>query len=206
MSEPERIYMFPLWVRIWHWVNALLIIVLIVSGISLHFPRSTAMVMSFSLARDVHNVAGLALCATWVIFVIANIITGNWWQFIPKPAHYVRNVLIQIRFYVWDVFLGRPHPFPATLESNFNVLQTTVYWVVMYLITPLVLLSGTIYLFPELAPDRIMGVDGLLPIAILHYLSGLAIVLFFLSHIYLITMGHTPTSLLKAMITGWHEK
>ena len=70
----ERVYILPLWLRIWHWTNALLIILLSVSGISLHFADPKVMLLPFSLAQSVHNVAGVALCVTYGFFVIANII------------------------------------------------------------------------------------------------------------------------------------
>jgi thiosulfate reductase cytochrome b subunit len=202
----ERVYMLPLWLRIWHWTNALLIITLSISGISLHFANPKAMLLPFSLARDLHNLAGVTLCVTYGFFVIANIVSGNWWQYVPKPDGFLRKVWIQTRYYLWDVFLGRPHPFPPTLQNNFNALQQIIYWEVMYLLMPLLLISGIMFLWPELAPDRIMGVDGLLPIALAHYLFALLMFLFMLGHIYLATLGVTPTSHLKMMITGWHDE
>ncbi len=202
----ERIYLLPLWLRIWHWTNALLIISLIVSGISLHFADPKAMLLPFSLARDIHNIAGVALCVTYGVFVIGNIVSGNWWQFVPKPDNFLKNIWLQTRFYIWDIFLGRPHPFAVTLERHFNPLQQITYWAVMYLLMPLVLITGVMFLWPELAPDRLFGVDGLLPIALAHFVFGLCILLFLLSHIYLATLGTTPTQQIKMMITGWHEE
>ena len=201
----ERVYMLPLWLRIWHWTNALLIIALVASGVSLHFADPKAMLLPFSLARDVHTVAGVALCAAYGFFVIANSVSGNWWQYVPKPGSFLKNVWIQTRYYLWDVFRGRPHPFPPTPENNFNALQQIIYWVVMYLLMPALLITGVMFLWPELAPDRIMGVDGLLPVAVAHYVFGYFIFLFMLGHMYLATLGATPTSLLKMMVTGWHE-
>ena len=75
----------------------------------------------------------------------------------------------------------------------------------MYLAMPGLILTGLIFLWPELAPDHVFGLDGLLPIAVAHYLIGLIIVLFMIGHIYLGTTGVTVTSLFKMMITGWHE-
>ena len=33
----ERTYLFPAWIRLWHWLNAVLILVLGITGLSLHF-------------------------------------------------------------------------------------------------------------------------------------------------------------------------
>jgi thiosulfate reductase cytochrome b subunit len=38
----DRIYLLPVWIRLWHWANALLIITLAITGISLHFADSQA--------------------------------------------------------------------------------------------------------------------------------------------------------------------
>ena len=46
---------------------------------------------------------------------------------------------------------------------------------------------------------------GLLPIAMIHYLTATAILLFMLSHIYLGTTGKTVGQMFKMMFTGWHE-
>jgi thiosulfate reductase cytochrome b subunit len=201
----ERIYLLPRWLRAWHWTNAALIIALTVTGASLHFAGPGLPLVPFRIARALHNIAGLTLTAAYAFFVVANIVSGNWWQYVPKPGGFWRKVITQIRFYVWGIFRGEPHPYPPTLESNFNALQQIIYWMIMYLAMPGLILTGLIFLWPELAPDRVFGLDGLLPIAVAHYLIGLIIVLFMIGHIYLGTTGVTLTSLFKMMITGWHE-
>ena len=201
----ERIYLLPAWLRVWHWTNASLIIVLAATGASLHFAGPGMPLVPFSLARATHNVVGLALAAAYAFFVVANIVSGNWWQYVPKPGGFWRKVVRQMRFYAWGIFLGEPHPYPPTVEHNFNALQQIIYWMVMYLAMPALILTGLMFLAPQLAPDRAFGFDGLLPVAVAHYLIGLVIVTFMLLHIYLGTTGVTVSSLFKMMITGWHE-
>ena len=75
----------------------------------------------------------------------------------------------------------------------------------MYLLMPLILISGLVYLYPEFAPETLFGFNGLLPVALVHYLAAVAIVLFLLSHIYLGTTGRTVGQMFKTMITGWHK-
>lgn len=59
-------------------------------------------------------------------------------------------------------------------------------------------------LFPEFAPDKIYGMDGLWPMAILHVVFAYFLTLFTIGHIYLGTTGHTVTSNFKSMIEGYH--
>lgn len=201
----ERIYLLPVWIRLWHWTNALLIITLAITGISLHFADPKLPLVEFSLAARIHDLAGIALVAVYTLFVIANIVSGNWWQYVPKPPGVLERCWIQTKWYCWGIFKGEPHPYRVSEETNFNALQAISYWVIMYMILPVMLLTGIIFLVPEFAPDRVFGFDGLLPVAILHYVTGAAIMMFMIVHIYLGTTGQTATSMFKTMLTGWHE-
>lgn len=42
-------------------------------------------------------------------------------------------------------------------------------------------------------------------IAVIHTLGAFALIAFTIIHVYMTTTGHTPTSHIKAMITGWDE-
>ncbi len=183
----------------------MLVLTLAVTGINLHFANPNMMLVEFSLAVRIHNIAGVALIADYMFFIIANIVSGNWWQFIPKPPGILRRVIDQAQWYAFGIFRGNPHPHKPSKEEHFNALQAITYWSVMYLLMPIILTTGLIYLYPELAPDKLFGFDGLLPVAMLHYLSAAMLLLFMLSHIYLGTPGNTVGQMFKMMITGWHE-
>jgi thiosulfate reductase cytochrome b subunit len=200
-----RIYLLPLWIRVWHWTNALLIVTLAVTGVSLHFADPKLPLVEFSLAARVHDVAGIALLAVYGLFVVANIVSGNWWQYVPKPPGVLERCWIQAKWYAWGIFKGEAHPYRVSEEQNFNALQAISYWGIMYVVLPLMLASGFVFLVPELAPERVFGFDGLLPVAVVHYLTGAIIVMFMIAHIYLGTTGKTATSMFKTMLTGWHE-
>ena len=201
----ERIYLLPLWIRFWHWTNALLIITLTITGVSLHFADPKLPLVEFSLAARIHDIAGISLVALYAFFVVANIVSGNWWQYVPKPPGVLERCWTQAKWYMVGIFQGAPHPYRVSEEANFNALQAISYWVIMYMVLPVMLLTGIIFLMPEFAPDRFFGFDGLLPVAILHYITGAIIVMFMIAHVYLGTTGKTATSMFKTMITGWHE-
>lgn len=201
----QRDYLFPLWLRLWHWINALLIVTLAVTGMSLHFADPDLPLVEFSLAVRIHNIAGVTLVGAYVFFVVANIVSGNWWQFVPKPPGIIQRAIEQGKWYAFGIFRDDPHPHVPSPAEHFNVLQAMTYWNVMYLLMPVMVLSGLTYLYPELAPDQVFGFDGLLVVAMIHYLAAAAVILFLLSHIYLCTTGKTVGSQFKSMITGWHE-
>ena len=201
----EREYLISPWIRIWHWTNAILIVTLGITGISLHFADPNLPLVEFSLAVRIHNTAGVILAFAYSFFVIANVVSGNWWQFVPKPPGILKRLIAQGRWYAFGIFRGDPPPHFPSKDEHFNVLQAVTYWSVMYLLMPTIIVSGLVFLYPELAPDKLFGFDGLLPVAILHYLAAAAILLFMLSHIYLGTTGKTVGQMFKMMFTGWHE-
>lgn len=201
----ERIYLLPLWLRLWHWTNAALILTLCLTGISLHFASPSFQLVEFSLAVRLHNVAGLCLAGLYAFFVVANAISGNWWQYVPKPPGILHRCWLQMRYYGWGVFKGEAEPFPVSAQVNFNALQSLVYWGVMYLLLPITIVSGLVYLKPALAPPDVFGFDGHLVVAMLHYLSAGLILIFAIAHVYLGSMGAKVSSMYKTMITGWHE-
>ena len=200
----ERVFILAFWIRAWHWLNALLCVVLAISGFSLHFADPKPPVIDFQLVARLHDIAGWALVASYASFVIGNMVTGNWYQFVVKPP-VLQKMLVQARWYGYGMFKGEPEPFPVTPEQHFNPLQAMTYWAVMYLLMPVVVLSGVVYFFPRLAPDTLLGMDGLLPVAMVHFVTGSAVVIFMVTHIYLGTTGRTIGQQYKTMITGWHE-
>ena len=200
-----REYLIAPWIRIWHWTNAALILVLAVTGISVHFADPALPLVEFSLAIRIHNIAGVMLIGAYLFFFVANIVSGNWWQFVPKPPGIWQRAFAQVKWYSFGIFKGEPSPHSPSKEEHFNVMQALTYRGVMYTLMPIVILSGLVYLYPQFAPDKLFGYDGLLPVAMLHYISAAAILLFLLSHIYLGTTGKTVGSMFKMMFTGWHE-
>ena len=201
----ERVYLIAPWIRVWHWINAALILTLGVTGMSVHFADPDLPLVDFALAVRIHNIAGVLLIGAYLFFVIANTISGNARQFVPKPPGILARIIKQALWYGIGVFRGAPPPHEPSKDEHFNALQAVTYGSVMYLLLPVILISGLIYLYPEFAPDTLFGFDGLLPIALVHYLAAVALLLFLLSHIYLGTTGKTIGQLFKMMITGWHE-
>ncbi|MBF0624360.1 MAG: cytochrome b/b6 domain-containing protein [Magnetococcales bacterium] len=200
----DTVQLYPRWLRLWHWTNALLFLALIVTGASLHFSGDSVWIMPFAQARLIHNVCGVLLTLAYVFFLAFNLSTGNLRHYLPEPRKLLERTLIQIRYYGVDIFHGRPQPFPATARCKFNPLQQLTYLGVMFFMLPLLIVSGLLFMFPEYAPEDIMGMGGLWPMAVLHQLLGYLLVAFLLGHLYLATAGSSVTADFRKMLRG-HE-
>jgi thiosulfate reductase cytochrome b subunit len=200
-------YLYPKWIRGWHVFNALMFLILIVTGISMQYTdkENSAYIVGFAKAVKWHNFSALILTASYVIFVLGNAFTGNGKYYRLKRENFLSDLFKQMRYYAYGMFRGEKHPFPVTLERKFNPLQKFSYIMAMYLGMPLLIISGIVLLFPEIAIDRFGGMSGLAVTDLLHITMGFFLSVFMVIHIYTCTLGAKPTSLFKGMITGYHE-
>lgn len=202
MTKP--MYLYPIWVRLWHITNAIMFLLLIATGLSLQYSSVDYTVIPFNYAVSIHNVTGIVLCIAYTFFLFANRFTsnGHYYQFHLKGM--MARVLKQLRYYSYGIFMKEKTPFPVAVGRKFNPLQKISYVFVMYLIMPVVLISGVALFFPDLLPDKIIGIGGLLLIDLIHIIAGFTLTIFMVVHIYFCTIGKTPLANFKSMITGWH--
>jgi thiosulfate reductase cytochrome b subunit len=200
------VYLHPGWVRLWHWINVVLIILLAATGFSLHFGGESSGLLSFRTARLVHNACGWIVLFTFVLYLVGLIVSGEWRQFLVFKKGFVRGMFIQTGFYLSGIFRGQPHPDSPTRERKFNPLQQITYLLVVVVGLPLIILTGMMLLLPESAPKQVMGAGGIWPIAMAHTVVGYGLVAFMLGHMYLTTLGHSAWSNILGMFTGWTEE
>ncbi|MFV0591307.1 MAG: cytochrome b/b6 domain-containing protein [Draconibacterium sp.] len=204
MSTENKIYFYPLWLRIWHGINALGIILLIITGISMNsgFEKS---IISFKLIITVHNYAGVIVTLNYLLYLLGNIFTDNKKFYIVKPKNFLKRPMKQAYYYAWGMFHGMKAPYPLSEKRKFNPLQKYTYIAVMYIVVPLVIISGIGLMFPELIFNKIYNVSGVLITAVTHSAMGFFISIFLLIHLYIASIGKSPVENFKSIITGWHH-
>lgn len=203
----KGLYLYPKWIRFWHMTNAVLFLILIVTGISLQFSGMDEpfVLVSFKAAVSWHNTAALILVLNYVIFIIGNQVTGNIRHYRTNSKTYFQDLIRQADYYRRDMFRGAPHPFPVTAEAKFNPLQRFSYLLAMYAGMPLLIISGILLFYPGMLPRNIFGVSGLLITDLVHIATGFLLSIFMVIHIYTCTLGSKPTTLFKSMIDGYHH-
>jgi len=195
----ERIYVFKRFERFWHWSQATLIILMLITGFEVH---GAYQLLGFEKAVNYHTLFAWTLVGLWVFAIFWHFTTGEWKQYIPTTD----KVVAMIRFYSVGIFKGEPHPFRLTALKKHNPLQRLSYLGVLLLIGPLLWVTGWFYLF--FGDWKAWGVDKFLSlewVAFFHAAGAFMMLIFLIAHVYLTTTGHTPTSHIKAMITGWEE-
>ncbi|HME35675.1 MAG TPA: cytochrome b/b6 domain-containing protein [Candidatus Sulfotelmatobacter sp.] len=195
---------YPLWLRCWHWSNAVLFVTLLITGVSLHFSKP-ARSLGFRGDTLLHNTAGILLTLFYCLFLYGNFRLGNGRYYKIVTGDIEPGLIRQARYYLWGIFVGQPHPYPHSHERKFNPLQKLFYLVVMYVLFPILVVTGWVLLFPDQLPGEVLGVPGIGLWALAHTYTGFFLSLFMVVHIYLGTTGTTLGALFHFMLFGEAE-
>ena len=201
MSKVKKVFIYKRYERFWHWTQAFLVLILATTGFEVH---GSFTLFGFEGAVNLHNKAAWALIILVIFTIFWHFTTGEWRQYIPTG----KNLKAQLDYYLTGIFRNAPHPTRKTLISKLNPLQRLVYLGLKILFIPVMVVSGLLYMFhryPKNGAIESSGIAELSDVAYLHTLGAYVMLAFVLVHVYLITTGHTLTSNLKAMITGWEE-
>lgn len=204
MNAENKIYFYPAWLRIWHGVNALGIIILIITGITMNSGMEDSFI-SFNLNIKLHNYSGAIVTLNYLLFILGNLFTSNSKFYIIKPKNFIKRPLKQAYYYAWGMFHGMKAPYPLSERRKFNPLQKYFYLLVMYIAVPLVIISGIGLMFPELIFNQIYEISGVLITAVVHSAMGFFISIFLVIHIYVSSIGKSPIDNFKSIISGWHH-
>jgi thiosulfate reductase cytochrome b subunit len=196
-------YLYPKWIRIWHLINAAMFIILIITGISMHYTDKENAASVFESAKDVrwHNFAAVILILNYIWYVLGNLLTVNGKYYRIERKVFFSNLNKQFKFYALGMFKGEKHPFPVTEEQKFNPLQKFTYVLTMYVAFPLLILSGICLMLPGIDIGSFPGTRGF---HLIHIIMGFMLSIFLIIHIYTCTLGDKPTSLFRGIISGYH--
>ncbi len=204
MTATNKIYFYPIWLRIWHGLNAIGIIILIITGIVMQSGVESSFI-SFQTSITLHNIAGGVVTLSYFLFFIGNMVTKNYKFYIVKPKNFIKRPAKQAYYYAWGMFHGMQSPYPLSEKRKFNPLQKYFYLIVMYVVVPLVIITGIALLFPELIIEKVYNVSGVFVTAIFHSALGFFISIFLIIHLYVASIGKSPLDNFKSIINGWHH-
>lgn len=203
-SGNNKIYFYPVWLRIWHGINAIGIILLIISGYLMQ-SGSAGTTISFKLLVNTHNIAGIIVSLNYLLLIIGNAVTGNGKYYIVKPKNFLKRPMKQAYYYAWGMFQGMKPPYPLSENRKFNPLQKYSYLLVMYLVVPVVIITGFGLLFPEIIIEEFYNFSGIMVTAVIHSAMGFLISIFLIVHLYIASVGKRPKENFKSIISGWHH-
>jgi thiosulfate reductase cytochrome b subunit len=207
MRRRERVYLTPVPVRIWHWLNVFCILALSITGAEIRFPATVRVLGSYDAAVRLHNAVGVVFIfsyALWLVyyaFIARNLIQ----LYVPTADDIKKGMIQQTFYYCYQYFKGEPNPFQVSPKHKFNALQKTAYAAIMLVFTPLVTLTGVLLL--DVVPLRtmVLAIGGMRFLIEVHWMLACVFCAFLFTHVYLATLGHTPFAYFRPMLNGWED-
>ncbi|MDR2204595.1 MAG: Ni/Fe-hydrogenase, b-type cytochrome subunit [Flavobacteriaceae bacterium] len=215
----RRAYIWQLPVRFFHWINALAITLLVITGLIIASPpailtageASNLFLMGY--VREIHFISAYAMVAVMVMRVywaFAGNHFANWRQFLPFTKKGRAKIWHVLKY---DIFLmNEKNPQSQKIPTGHNSLAAVSY-LVMFVLGIIMIFTGfamyaptSTWFFPKMF-TWVTGVFGgdELQVRMLHHVSMWLFILFIIVHIYLVLFhdwleGRGETS---AMISGY---
>ena len=202
----QRLYIHPLPVRIWHWLNAVSVVGLILTGVQIRYVGLID-VVPFKTAVTLHNAIGLFLVVNFFVWFFFYLFSDRIKVYHPElsPKKHFIGSFRQLQYYGYGIFKGQPNPHHLSIYRKFNPMQSMTYQVVMLLLLPIQAYTGILLWDVKRFSGAVELFGGVRVVDTVHVLIFIIFVGYVLVHVYLGTLGHTPTAHFKAMFTGYEE-
>lgn len=207
----QRVYMYAVYERFWHWLQTFTIVLLLFTGLIIHRPDLFGL-FSFPGVVVAHNVLAAILVVNAALSLFYHLASGEIRQFIPRPYGFFDQAIVQAKYYLGGIFRRDPHPFEKTPQKKLNPLQQMTYFGILNVLLPLQIITGAlmwgVQQWPQIVGDPLQGtgwLGGLPFLAPVHSLAAWLFAAFIVAHVYLTTTSHEPLASVKAMMLGWDE-
>ena len=201
----KRLWLHPIPLRAWHWVNTALVLFLMVTGIQLRAP-DVEVFSSYRTAVVVHEAGGFVMAISFLFWLFYTVMSkGARKQYMIHLSD-VTGMAKQGEYYAFGVFQGWKNPFHATAEAKFNPLQKFSYIFVQFLFTPIIVVTGIFFSNILFFGGAISSIGGIRILDAIHVTVAYVFAAYLFVHIYMSTVGHTPLTHVKAMFTGYEEE
>lgn len=199
-----RVQMYDAYRRFWHWLQAISIVTLLLTGLIVHRPDVFA-VFPFRGAVTLHNVVAAILVINAALSLFYHLATERMREYLPRPYGFIDDAMLQARYYVSGIFKGAPHPFGKRPDDRMNPIQKLTYFGILNVLLPLQIATGAAMWGAQQWPEVAAALGGLPLLAPLHTLVAWLFACFIVAHVYLTTTGATPLEAIRGMVTGYEE-
>lgn len=206
-TKDSELYINPLPVRIWHWLNALGFVVLILTGTHIRYSNLFNL-MSFETAIKTHNWVAFAVMANYFVWLGFYLFSDKITVYHPElnMRKFFDKAFKQMMYYGYGIFRGHKSPHTVLPHDKFNPMQSITYQIVMMLVVPVQFITGLMMWDVKRFEAPIAFFGGLNVIVTVHVLIYIFFVSFTLIHAYMGSLGKTPATHFREMFTGYEEE
>ena len=206
-TKDSELYINPLPVRIWHWLNALGFITLILTGTHIRYQEKFNL-MTFETAVKTHNWVAFAVMANYCVWLGFYLFSDRITNYHPElnVRKFFDKAFKQIMYYSYGIFKGEKSPHKVLKYDKFNPMQSITYQIVMLLVVPIQFATGLMMWDVKRFEGVIAMLGGLEVVNTIHVLIYIFFVSFTMIHAYMGALGHTPVTHFREMFTGYEEE
>jgi thiosulfate reductase cytochrome b subunit len=206
-TKDSELYINPLPVRIWHWLNALGFVALILTGTQIRY-ADMFNVMTFEAAIKTHNWVAFAVIANYFVWLGFYLFSDRITVYHPELnfRKFFDKAFKQIMYYGYGIFRGAKSPHKVLPYDKFNPMQSITYQIVMLLVVPIQFVTG-LMMWDIKRFEGVIGIlGGLEVVNTVHVLIYIFFISFTMIHAYMGALGHTPATHFREMFTGFEEE
>jgi thiosulfate reductase cytochrome b subunit len=201
----RRIDLHPLPLRIWHWTNAGAVILLMATGLYLRL-HGIASIKPHDPVLLWHKGIGLAMTIPALFWFLYTLLNPNQRRQYRMTGRDLKGIPVQARFYLFSIFSEGENPFPPSAENKYNPLQKTAYAAVMFVLIPVQVVTGLLFLDIPVLRDHLLAGNLMGLLGAIHVIFAYGLVLYLIVHLYMATLGDRFFSHTMAMIVGYEEQ
>ena len=206
-TRDSELYINPLPVRIWHWLNALGFVALILTGIQIRY-STMFNVLSFETAIKTHNWVAFTVIANYFVWLGFYLFSDRITVYHPElnMRKFFDKAFKQIMYYSYGIFRGEPSPHKVMPLDKFNPMQSITYQIIMLLVVPIQFVTGIMMWDVKRFETPIAMLGGIENLVLVHVMIFIFFVSFTLIHAYMGALGQTPVTHFREMFTGYEEE
>ncbi|MGD2268752.1 MAG: cytochrome b/b6 domain-containing protein [Desulfobacterales bacterium] len=198
----KKVYFYSVYERIWHWVQAVGVAMLLLTGFMISFSGPFAFI-EFKAAVSLHNTIGIIVMLNAFLALFYNAAGGLLKRYIPGIEDFFTLGFTHVSYYLYGIFKGDPHPFDKTPAKRLLPLQKIAYFMVLNGLLPLMVITGLLKWSMKFTPVYAEMFGGLSILGPIHRFGAWLFLAFVIGHVYMTTTGHAPLSSIVSMITGY---
>jgi len=206
-TKDSELYINPLPVRIWHWLNALGFVTLILTGTHIRYADRLNF-MTFETAVKTHNWVAFAVMANYCVWLGFYLFSDRITNYHPElnVKKFFEKAFAQMMYYGYGIFKGEKSPHKVEKYDKFNPMQSITYQIVMLLVVPTQFATGLMMWDVKRFEGVINMLGGLAVVNTVHVLIYIFFVSFTMIHAYMGALGNTPATHFREMFTGFEEE
>ena len=206
-TKDSVLYINPLPVRIWHWLNALGFVVLILTGTHIRYAHLFNL-MTFETAVKTHNWVAFAVIANYFVWLGFYLYSDRITVYHPELnfRKFFDKAFKQMMYYGYGIFRGHKSPHKVLPHDKFNPMQSITYQIIMLLVVPTQFITGLMLWDVKRFEAPIALLGGISMVSTIHVMIYIFFISFTMIHAYMGSLGKTPATHFREMFTGYEEE